>query len=705
MLRAAIDIGGTFTDLVLWDDEARQAVIHKLPSTPDDPSRAGIDGLEALLQLAARDAASVDFLSHGTTVATNILLEKDGAEVGLITTDGFRDILHIGRKSRPYNFSHSQQVPRQSQPLVKRRYRLGVRERIRAPDGAVETPLDEQGVADAARHLREAGIDSIAICCLMSFLNPQHERRIRDIVAEQHPDAYLSVSHEISPLYREYERFSTTALNAFVGPRTARYLDRFASRLRQAGVTAGLNLMTSAGGIIPVDEARNKPVSLLLSGPVGALILGIQVGQETGHPSVITLDVGGTSADIGVAPDGALRMKHLLDTQVGDYDAMMPMIDIATLGAGGGSIAWIDSGGMFRVGPRSAGADPGPACYARGGTEPTVTDAMVTLGWFRDQALQESGLRIEPQLGRQAVKAGIGEPLGLDCLAAAAGIYRIAVNNMVEAIRLNSVSKGFDPRDFALVAEGGAGPAFAVNVAAELSIPVVIIPISPGVGAAAGLLCTDTRFEYRKTMWVNLSEDTGSTSLTRMTEGYSGLAQSARDQLGDSGVADDAAELRYLAECRYLGQGYELTVPVPPPPVDSAWIASVIEAFHVAHEQAYLRRFDDRPVMLVNVGLVGIGRVPSLAPAPLDKGEVEPPREALLETRPVHFPDGDRVVALDTCFYRRGALLSGNRLTGPAIIEQPDTTTILPPGYQAVVDAKGNLLVSRLPNSGGISDG
>jgi N-methylhydantoinase A/oxoprolinase/acetone carboxylase beta subunit len=690
MRRAAIDIGGTFTDLVLWDDEAGQVVVHKLPSTPDDPGRAGLEGLTQLLERANRSPEELDFLVHGTTVATNILLEKNGARVGMITTRGFRDVLHIGRKNRPHNFSHSQEIARQAKPLIRRRHRMPVTERIGAPDGKVAVELNEDEVRAAVAALRDENVEAIAVCCLMSFLNPKHEQRIREIVATEYPGVYLSTSHEVTPLYREYERFSTTALNAYVGPKTATYVDRFSDQLAQRGFNAKLNLMTSGGGIAPASEARQKPVALLLSGPVGALIAGIEVGQQSGYPSVITLDVGGTSADIGVAPAGQIRMKHLLDTHVGDYDAMMPMVDIDTIGAGGGSIAWIDNGGMFRVGPRSAGAWPGPACYGNGGSEPTVTDAMTLLGWFRDQALEASGLHIDPDLARDAIATRIAAPLGLTPRDAAAGIYRIAVNNMVEAIRVNSVAKGYDPRDFALVAYGGAGAAFVVEAARQLSVPTVIIPPNPGVGAAAGLLATDTRFEYRSTLWQSLAE----ADCEHIAGVYDTLRAQAAAQLTNSGIATDQQEFVYQAECRYVGQGYELSVSVPAPPVNEAWIAAVRESFHAAHEQTYLRRFEDKNVMIVNVGLAGIGRVPALRRAALAAGDRQPAADAMIDMREVHIVEDNTAVAYDTRFVDRSKLLAGNVIAGPAIIEQTDTTTVLPAGATATVDAWGNLIVS-----------
>lgn len=690
MRKAAIDIGGTFTDLVYWDDESRQIVVHKLPSTPDDPARAGLDGLGELLRRAGADPASLDFLVHGTTVATNILLEKNGARVGMLTTRGFRDVLHIGRKNRPHNFSHAQEITRQTQPLVRRRHRMSITERISAPHGTITTPLNEDEVRAAVMELRDEGVEAIAICSLMAFLNPQHEQRMRELVEEIYPEAYLSVSHEVTPLYREYERFSTTALNAYVGPMTARYLERFSTQLVEQGYCAPLTLMTSGGGIAPASDARDKPVSLLLSGPVGALIAGIEVGRQVGHRSVITLDVGGTSADIGVAENGQFRMKHLLDTRIGDYDAMMPMVDIDTLGAGGGSIAWIDSGGMFRVGPKSAGARPGPACYGHGGDEPTATDAMAVLGWFRNQAMGASGLQIDAELARTVLTEKVATPLGLDLLDAAAGVYRIAVNNMVEAIRVNSVAKGYDPREFALIAYGGAGGAFAAEAAQQLSIPKVIVPLNPGVGAAAGLLATATRFEYRSTLWQTLdAPDT-----QRINQVYGQLTSQAQTQLATSGFSSAQSEYVYLAECRYVGQGYELSIEVSAPPADGDWLAAVSEAFHQAHEKSYLRRFNDKTVMIVNAGLVGIGAVAPLEFPEIPKGNAAIDTGAVVETHETSFVQHNKAVAYETRFIERSKLKAGNCIAGPVVIEQADTTTVLPPNSSASVDTWGNLIVT-----------
>lgn len=377
MKRIGVDVGGTFTDLYFSDDADDRVVIEKVPSTPDDPSRAVLNGLRLLCRKAGVELHNVDQVVHGTTVATNIALTHTGAEVGLITTEGFRDILHIARHKKPLNFSLQQELPWQKHPLVRRRNRLTVRERVTAPDGEVIVPLDEDEVRQRVRTLRDAGVESIAVCLLHSYLNGDHERRVKEIVAEEFPECYLSVSSDVVPLYREFERFSTTALNAYVGPAVSRYLGRLAAAVKELGYTREVLIMHSSGGMMPLNAAATQPVNLLMSGPVAGLIGGIWAGEKAGFNNVVTLDIGGTSADIGVAHEGNLRMRHLLDTKVGDYQAMVPMVDIDTIGAGGGSIAYVDSGGVFRVGPRSSGAVPGPACYGNGGTEPTDRKSVV----------------------------------------------------------------------------------------------------------------------------------------------------------------------------------------------------------------------------------------------------------------------------------------------------------------------------------------
>jgi len=405
MRRLGVDVGGTFTDLIYVDDEAGQVLVHKLPTTPADPSQGTVQGIEELTAKAGESPAALDQVFHGTTIATNIVLEHNGAKVGLITTEGYRDILHIARHKKPYNFSNYQDLPWQRYPIVRRRYRLTVPERI-TKDGSVLVRLDEAKAREQVRRLKEAGVEAVAVCFLFSFLNPEHEARVAEIVREEFPEAFLSVSSEVLRQYREYERFSTVCLNAYIGPKVATYVRRLEESLRALDVRTGLHLMTSASGVATAEAAVARPVNLLMSGPVAGVVGGIWAGKQAGYANVITLDVGGTSADIGLAQEGRLRMKHLLDTKVGPYQAMIPMVDVDTIGAGGGSIAYVDAGGIFRVGPRSAGADPGPASYGRGGVEPTATDAMVNLGWLSPEDFLGGGMQLRADLARKAFEDG-----------------------------------------------------------------------------------------------------------------------------------------------------------------------------------------------------------------------------------------------------------------------------------------------------------
>src|SRR5262245_33133158 len=413
MKRVGVDVGGTFTDLILVDEETGRIEVDKVPSTPDDPARGTVAGVQEVCATAGIGLGELDAILHGTTVATNIVLTHAGAEVGMLTTEGFRDIIHIARHKRPYNFSLHCELPWQSRPLVARRHRLTVKERTTAPDGEILVPLDEGEVRERVRELKAAGVEAVSVCLLHSYLNPDHERRVAAILAEEFPEAYASISHEVLPLYREYERFSTVCLNAYIGPKVTRYVERFADAMREAGFRRDVQLMQSSGGTVGAAAASSRPVSLLMSGPVAGLIGGIWAGRMAGHENVITLDMGGTSADIGVAPGGELRMRHLVDTTVAGYQAMVPMVDVDTIGAGGGSIAYVDRGGIFRVGPQSAGADPGPACYGRGGDEPTATDAQLLLGRLRpDRGLLAGDMQLDLELARTAMQR-LAQGLGM----------------------------------------------------------------------------------------------------------------------------------------------------------------------------------------------------------------------------------------------------------------------------------------------------
>ena len=480
------------------------------------------------------------------------MIEHNGARVGMITTKGYRDILHIARHKKPLNFSNYQDLPWQRYPQVRRRDRLTVPERITA-DGEMLVELDEEVARTQVRRLKEAGVDAVAVCFLFSFLHPVHEQRVAEIVPGGVP-----------------RRVSVGVLRgAAAVPRVRALLDRRLERLRRpeggelrapprgraarGGCAQGLHLMTSASGVATAQGAVERPVNLLMSGPVAGVVGGIWVGRQAGFENVITLDVGGTSADIGLAQAGALRMKHLLDTRVGPYQAMIPMVDVDTIGAGGGSIAYVDVGGIFRSGPRSAGAVPGPAAYGRGGTEPTSTDAMVNLGWLLPEDFLGAGMQLQPELSGQAF-AGVASKLGMSVEEASMGAIQISSALMVQSIEENSVRKGYDPRDFALVAEGGTGPTLAATIATEVGTPAVIVPPFPGVTAAMGLLATDAVYEFVATTYQRMSALAAEELAGRFEE----LEQLARTQLREDGIPEDRWVIQRVADCRYLGQGYEL---------------------------------------------------------------------------------------------------------------------------------------------------
>ncbi|HWO80505.1 hydantoinase/oxoprolinase family protein [Gaiella sp.] len=687
MKRIGVDVGGTFTDLIYVDDEAGVIRVHKLPTTPDDPSQGTIQGLKELAAAAGAEPSSLDQVFHGTTIATNIVIEHTGARVGMLTTEGYRDILHIARHKKPLNFSNYQDLPWQAYPVVRRRDRLTVPERVTG-DGAVLVPLDEERAREQVRALKEAGVEAVCVCFLFSFLNPDHERRVAEIVREEFPEAFLSVSSEVLPQYREYERFSTVGLNAYVGPKVASYVARLGEELEALGVRSGLHLMTSASGVATSEAAIRRPVNLLMSGPVAGVVGGIWAGKQAGYDNVITLDVGGTSADIGLAQEGRLRMKHLLDTKVGPYQAMIPMVDVDTIGAGGGSIAYVDAGGIYRVGPRSAGAVPGPAAYGRGGTQATATDALVNLGWLLPEAFLGGGMSLDAEKARAAFADGPAAALGMSVEEASMGAVQILTHSMVQSIEENSVRKGFDPRDFALVAEGGAGPVFAVPIALEVGTPNVVVPPHPGIAAAMGLVATDMVYEYGATTYQRLSKLDAASLQSRFEE----LEALAAAQFADDGIEADRIVIQRIAEARYLGQGYELRVDVGSGAIDEAWVERLRADFHDIHEREYSRRFEESDIEVPNIRVRGIGLMPELSTPEVQAGDASADHALRHEGEAWFLVEGS-LEQVPTRYYDREALEAGNRLVGPAIVNQYDSTTVIPPGVEAHVDRFGNIVI------------
>lgn len=695
MIRVGVDVGGTFTDIVLErpneTGDGQQVVVTKVPSTPHDQSEGVIAGVMQVCEQAGISPSDIDMLFHGTTVATNMVIERKGAEVGMLTTRGFRDILHMARHKRPHNFSLQFDVPWQSKPLVKRRNRLPITERLSPPTGEIAVPLDETEVREAAELLKKRGVEAVIIGFLFSFLNDAHEKRAKEIVQDVMPDAFICASSEIVNVIREYERFSSTAMNAYIGPQVARYLRRLETQLKENGVDAIVRIMQSNGGISTIDNSAVRPIGLLLSGPAGGVIGGRWTGGHCDTGNVITIDIGGTSADISVIQNGEQRIKNPRDTEVDGLPVLAPMIDIDAIGAGGGSIAYIDEGGAFRVGPRSAGAAPGPACYGRGGSEPTVTDAQVALGRLDPDRFLGGDLSIDRVLAEKAIQEHIAGPLGISVTEAALGILKIVNNNMALAINANSVAKGIDPRGFTLMGFGGAGPLHAVALAEMIQAKDVISPLQPGITAAMGLLVTDLQYEYTQSVLITL-DDADQAALDKVNLIAETLMAEASAQLADDGIAPQARKFRKVMECRYLGQGFELRAETPDGPLTFENKQAVIDAFYDVHKEAYGHAFRDQITEGVTLRVVASAEVEQLRLPDMAHGGQPNPEAALQTTHNTVFDDG---IPIPTPRYDRMKLLAKDTVSGPAIITQHNSTTIIPPGHVATVLGHGDIRIVR----------
>ncbi|RLP22061.1 hydantoinase/oxoprolinase family protein [Mesorhizobium sp. YM1C-6-2] len=694
MIRVGVDVGGTFTDIVLENvhaDGRREVHVTKVSSTPQDQSEGVVEGILKVCQIAGVAPSAVDQVFHGTTVATNMVIERNGAKVGMLTTRGFRDILHMARHKRPHNFSLQFDVPWQSKPLVRRRDRLPITERIMPPTGEIAVPLAEDEVKAAAELLAKRGMDAVIVGFLFSFLNNEHELRAKEIVRGFLPEAYVCTSAEVVNTMREYERFSSTAMNAYIGPRVALYLRNLEQRLNGNGVTAHVRMLQSNGGISTIKGAAELPISLLLSGPAGGVIGGRWTGESCGRRNIITIDIGGTSADISVIQDGELRIKNPRDTEAAGLPVLVPMIDVDAIGAGGGSIAYIDAGGAFRVGPRSAGSVPGPACYAKGGTEPTVTDAQVVLGRMDPEQFLGGDLKIDGALSHTAVKEHIADKLGMSVKDAALGILKIINNNMALAINANSVAKGIDPRGYSLMGFGGAGPLHSTSLAEAIGADEVIVPTHPGITAASGLLVTDLQYEYTQSL-IQVLDPGKADGFERVNAALDELRAKAAEQLASDNVPAADARYRVFAECRYVGQGFELRAEVPKGPFDKAAAETVIDNFYNAHKLVYGHAFRDQTVEIITLRLIASVEVDTLTlPALPRRGETNP-KDAVMYVRPTTFDDG---ATRDTPRYAREKLQADDRVEGPALVMQHNSTTVIPPGYAASVMPHGELIVRR----------
>jgi N-methylhydantoinase A len=678
-MRVGVDSGGTFTDVCLIDDATGRIAVWKVASTPDDPSRGIARGVREGLAQVHATAADIGYFGHGTTVATNALIQHRGAKTGLITTDGFRDLLEIGRQKRPELYDLQADKP---PVLVPRDLRLEVPERVRH-DGSVDVPLDEAAFRLAVRRLRDAGVAALAVCFLYGFLRTDHEEAARRILAEEFPAGFSCVSHDVAPEFREFERMSTTVVNAYLGPVMRGYIERLSSRLRELGVPATPHLTQSNGGVISFAQAARLPVRTVLSGPTTGVVGAQQIAGLAGFSELITFDMGGTSTDVALLTNGQCRMAG--ETVVHGYPIKAPMLDIHTVGAGGGSIAFIDSGGLLKVGPRSAGADPGPACYGRGSTEPTVTDANVVLGTLNPEYLLGGRMPVRRDLARDAI-ARLANRLGMDVMATAHGIVSVVTANMARAIRVISVQRGYDPRDHTLVAFGGAGPLHAARLAKELDIGRILVPRNPGILCAMGLLLTDLRTDFAITRRRVLQADV----LSDVTGAFVELAARAEGWFEAEGIAAADRRITRTVDMRYAGQNYELSVALPDGPITPATLEVLAEGFAAAHQRAYGFIAEGDPVELVTFRVEAIGLVhkAKFQPEPEIGADASP---AAIGERHVWLPEaGDRL----TCpVYDRERLRVGNVIAGPAIIEQMDATTLVLPAMMGRVEPYLNLIL------------
>jgi N-methylhydantoinase A len=675
----ALDVGGTFTDVMLMHRASGQIWTTKTPSTPPDPSQGFFDGVQKILQLAGVAAADVDVVFHGSTVATNAILEGKGARTGMLTTAGFQYVLEIGRHDIPRRANLYAWV-KPKRPVPPRRI-LEVKERVRL-DGTVETPLDEAACRAVAQQLCAMDVEAVAIVFLHAYANPAHEQQAAAIVQEVCPQVQISLSSEVLPVFREYERAMATVLNASLQPLVGRYIGKLASGLRARGLAAPLLIMQSNGGVCGPHTATQQPVHLALSGPAAGAIGASAIGRLAGYPDTMCIDMGGTSADVCLIRHGTPAITH--ESDIGAFPLHVPMTDIHTIGAGGGSIATVTGLGSLIVGPQSAGAMPGPACYDQGGTAPTITDANLLLGRIPPHLLGgEVPLNVER--ARQAIHDYIAAPLGLDLYEAAAGMLQIVNNNMMGALRVVSVEKGYDPHDFALIAFGGAGPLHAGQLAVLLGTPTVIIPPHPGILSALGLLSTDLQHDAVRTF-----VQRGPTyDLAGMAALYGTLQQEAAARLSADGVPASRQTFRRLADLRYAKQGFEITVDFPASEVSEVSIQQLISAFHERHEQLYTYAAPDTSVEIVNLRLRAVGQTDKLTLPGLE-AVAAGTRPESAQTRPVYFVGSGFV---DTPVFARDTLRAGHVMYGPAIVEQLDATTVIYPDHQATVDAYGNLLM------------
>ncbi len=690
--RVGIDVGGTFTDLVSIDEEGRVKVI-KTSSTPADSSI----GVENALVKAGIDLHDVSFLSHGATVGSNTVIENKGARTAIITTKGFRDIIELRRGQRvttnPLDMYNLQMDLPQDyvggySPLVERIFRFEVPERVDY-QGNVITELDEDAVRRIVRELQDKGVESVAICYYFSFVHPQHEQRTAEILREMSPNLCLSLSSNILPIIREYERLSTTTINAYIMPIMQSYLSNMRDKLRACGFTQEFYIMQSSGGIMSSELAGMRPVYTIDSGPAGGVTAAAQLGTILGFPDVISFDMGGTTTKVCVVHEGKpeITTEFWVD---GKYFIGAPVMDMVEIGAGGGSIVWLDAVGTVHIGPQSAGADPGPVCYQLGGTEPTITDADLVLGYINADYFLGGDMTVDLEAAESAIKEKVADRLGMNVAEAAHGIYRLVNANMIGAMRVITVQRGYDPRDFTLVVSGGAAAVHAVRLAQELRIPRVVVPLSPGTFSALGLITADARYDMFRSYVSRVSQ----TDPERIQEIYSEMEKEGLHKIEGLGFKREEIILRHEVAMRYLGQSHEVTFEVPPgfigQKADRRFIKKLEEMFHQRHQYLFGHSSPDAATELVTLSVSATGPITKGRMFEIEEGSAGAD-QAQKAMRKVYFEEFNGYVDCPT--FERSLLKANNIITGPAIIEQMDSTTVIPPKQKARVDKFGNIII------------
>jgi N-methylhydantoinase A len=676
-----VDVGGTFTDFYAFDEDQQVIRFHKRPSTPDNPALAILSGLDDLARDQGVIPNDVSRFAHGTTVATNALIQRSGAAVALITTEGFRDLLEIGRQIRPKMYDLKADEP---PPLVPRKHRIEIKERI-AADGSIVEALQDDAIRKAVEATKASGAESCAVGLLFSFLNPEHERRIGEILKSELPDVFVSLSSAVQPEFREYERLSTTVLNAYLQPVVTRYMVSLKEGLANRTPHATIGINQSSGGLMSVERAGKFPIRTALSGPAAGVVGAVHIAKLAGHDDVITLDMGGTSADVALIRDGKAGVGF--NQKVAGFPVRLPMVDVNTIGAGGGSITWFDRDGLLKVGPASAGATPGPACYGQGGTDPTVSDANLVLGRLSARGLLDGEMALDPALSADAFKP-IADQLSFTVEKTAHGVLGIVCANMVRAIRAVSVERGHDPRGFVLMALGGAGPLHAVDVARTLGMSTVIVPPAPGILCAQGLVVSNLKEDFVISDRIRV-ENAGISAIGMHVQT---LIDRAQDWFASEDIDESMRWLELVFDMRYVGQNFELAVPV----ADSDAIRDanfhiapdvLSQSFFESHDRAYGYHNPHDSVEAVNLRLTAWGHLnhPKTGSNEIAVGNPTPTK-----TRPVYFnaetPDAAAV-------YHRADLSPGHSITGPAVIEQLDSTALVYPGDIANVDAALNLII------------